>query len=154
MVLRAQPGKVVVPTVVRRTNGDMHAGIVHLMTEAAPGQKTLVSTKRGEGEVYLYDVQLGPQFGRTTEQGNMYVVVVPGTNGEKHQPIFMFNKNVEGLAGTYAMVLNRHFSENEKQSVPINMRSAKMTEGDAELIIDILNGKHSANGAKMQSALQ
>lgn len=45
----------------------MHAGIAHLMTEAAPGQKALVSTKRGEGEVYLYDVQLGPQFGRVVE---------------------------------------------------------------------------------------
>ena len=67
MVLGAQPGKVVVPTVVRRTNGNMHAGDAHLMTEAAPGQKALVSTKRGEGEVYLYDVQLGPQFGRVVE---------------------------------------------------------------------------------------
>lgn len=65
----------------------------------------------------------------------------------------MFGKNVEGLAGTYAMVLNRHFSENERQSVPVNMRSAKMTEGDADLIIDILIGKHSIDGAKMQAAL-
>jgi len=127
----------------------MHAGTAHLMTEAAPGQKALVSTKRGEGEVYLYDVQLGPQFGRVTEQGNMYSVVVPGVNGG----VYMFNNNIEGLAGTYAMVLNRHFSENEKQAVPINMRHAKMTEGDADLIIDILNGKHSADGSKMQAAL-
>lgn len=153
MVLGAQPGKVVVPTVVRRTNGSMHAGNAHLMTEAAPGQTALVSTKRGEGEVYLYDVQLGPQFGRVVEQGNMYEVVVPGINGGKNQTVHTFNKNVEALAGTYAMVLNRHFQENEKQATPISMHHAKMTEGDADLIIDILNGKHSADGAKMQAAL-
>lgn len=150
---KANSNQVVVATSVKRTGGRMHAGNVHLMTEAAPGQKTLVSTKRGEGEVYLYDVQLGPQFGRVVEQGNMYEVVVPGINGGKNQTVHTFNKNVEALAGTYAMVLNRHFQENEKQSVPISMHHAKMTEGDADLIIDILNGKHSANGAKMQASL-
>ena len=140
-------------TSVKRTSGRMHAGIAHLMTETVPGQTALVSTKRGEGEVYLYDVQLGPQFGRVVEQGNMYAVVIPGTNGGQNQTVYMFNNNVEALAGTYAMVLNRHFSENEKQAVPISMHHAKMTEGDADLIIDILNGNHSANGAKMQAAL-
>lgn len=54
-------------TSVKRTSGRMHAGIAHLMTETVPGQTALVSTKRGEGEVYLYDVQLGPQFGRVVE---------------------------------------------------------------------------------------
>ena len=150
---KAKSNQVVVATSVKRTSGRMHAGIAHLMTEAAPGQKALVSTKRGEGEVYLYDVQLGPQFGRVVEQGNMYEVVIPGTNGGKNQTVHTFNNNVESLAGTYAMVLNRHFSENEKKVVPISMHHAKMIEGDADLIIDILNGKYSANGAKMQAAL-
>ena len=150
---QANSKQVVVATSVKRTSGRMHAGIAHLMTETVPGQTALVSTKRGEGEVYLYDVQLGPQFGRVVEQGNMYAVVIPGTNGGQNQTVYMFNNNVEALAGTYAMVLNRHFSENEKQAVPISMHHAKMTEGDADLIIDILNGNHSANGAKMQAAL-
>ena len=83
----------------------------------------------------------------------MYEVVIPGINGGKNQTVHMFNNNVESLAGTYAMVLNRHFSENEKKVVPISMHHAKMTEGDADLIIDILNGKYSVNGAKMQAAL-
>ena len=83
----------------------------------------------------------------------MYAVVIPGTNGGQNQTVYMFNNNVEALAGTYAMVLNRHFLENEKQAVPISMHHAKMTEGDADLIIDILAGKHSVDGSKMQAAL-
>ena len=60
----------------------MHAGITTgLMTKQLPGRKPLVSTKPGEGEVYIYDVQLGPTFGRITEQGAMYTVVIPGVNG-------------------------------------------------------------------------
>jgi hypothetical protein len=53
---QAKANQVVVATSVSRTGGKMHAGNAHLMTEAAPGQTALVSTKRGEGEVYLYDV--------------------------------------------------------------------------------------------------
>lgn len=146
---KAKPGQVVVPTVVRRTSGEIKFGESGLLTRSASGRKPLVSAKQGEGEVYLYDVQLGPQFGMVVRQGSMYTAVIPGINGGQNQPTYMFRSSVEGLAGTYVMILDRGYEEPGSQNkAHVYTRSARMTEGDADLIIDILQGRYTIDGSK------
>lgn len=149
----AKSGQIVVPTIIRRTNGEMRPGDPNLMTTALPGRKPLVSANPNEGEMYLYDVQLGPQFGRIVQQGSMYTIVVPGVNGGKNQPIFTFSNKTEGLAGMYAMILDLNYEEPGSQHrFPIFTKTVKMTDGDAQLIIDILNGVYTASKTKDLSA--
>jgi hypothetical protein len=120
------------------------------MTETIPGRKPLVGTKPGEGEVYLYDVQLNPShpFGRIVEQGGMYAIVVPGINGGQNIPLLTFRENTEGLSGMYGMALDLHYEEpNSQTKIPVVMSPSKMTQGDADLIIEILDGLHTADGS-------
>lgn len=108
----------------------------------------------------MYTLEFSPAqdtFGITEENTNtdgvsVIRVYTPSIGGKGHQAVYEYtnssDNNVEHgdkpAPGVPIYLYDRHYNElgGRKAQVPINMMFTKLTEGDAELILQILKGEH------------
>lgn len=108
----------------------------------------------------MYTFEFSPAqdtFGITEENTNtdgvsVIRVYTPSIGGKGHQAVYEYtnssDNNVEHgdkpAPGVPIYLYDRHYNElgGRKAQVPINMMFTKLTEGDAELILQILKGEH------------
>lgn len=147
-------GQILIPNKVVRSTGVQH----HSNKFDTALNKGIISIEHKEGITNLYDIDFTPQqrtFGlssarQTTSGAYSTCVVAPdGT------VLYRFNGD-RNFSGAVFMMLNREYDEHDpinKPKIPILFRAKKLSEGDANLIVDILTGKYNPNGITGRAAL-
>ena len=149
----AGPNQMVVPVKVSRTTGK-EKRTNDDGSLAAPRSLFDVGLIRDDN---MYELELSVNqdvFGITEEvdiSGTPTMrVYTPSAENKGHMPLYEYSNSNHGdrpSAGVPIMMIDRHYNElgSRKARVPVNMMFTKLSDGDAELIADILKGKHCEN---------
>lgn len=147
--IRTSNGKPVRPNKVRRTFGRYKNGTLDTLVG-----KGLVSPND------LYSLTYGGQnknIGIVKKYAGQTVVTTPSVNGGMNiLHAFSNSEESEKLEGQLVLMVTPQQNEvpvNSRQKVPVMLQSAGMTEGDVDLIINILTGKYNLQALWGKDAL-